>query len=534
MVRRTQVEKQPTSLIASRIEMELVTRDRERLTPDFRAFVEEAFSQVEPYEFKPGMHIDAIAEHLQALYERKIKSLLINIQPRSAKSTLTSVLFPAWVLANDPTETILSASYSGQLSMRDNVKCRQLIESEWFQARWPTPIKEDSNLKTHFALVAGGGRQATATGGTVTGMGGSIRILDDPINAVDKDSVQVRETVNDWFDHAWASRINGDPERALELVVMQRLHFNDISQKCIDAGWERLILPTEYEGDTHQTSIGWRDPRTEHGQLLWPEQWNQKYVEGLKKRLGSYEWAQQYQQRPAPTASGLFRKSWMRFYWDPKAQASAPNHVTYKDEAGLTQQCHQEPWLRPEGAQVLTSWDLSFKGEEHNDYSVGQVWCQQGATFYLMDQWKDHAEFTSVCAAIKKMDAQWHPYCHLVEEKANGAAVISQLRNEVAGLIPINPEGGKLSRASSVSPLMEAGNIWFPHPAQAPWVEELINDLLYFPAGKNDDTVDALTQAINRLRGSTAALVSYNASGTGAGESEEDTTSLIQDYYWTI
>jgi len=185
------------------IEAELVRRDRESLTESFYEFVKSAWHVIEPAAFVDGLNVQAICAHLQAAAERRIKNLCINIAPRHSKSLLCNQLFPAWVLARNPKETLLYASHSATLSNRDSVKTRSLIESDWYQARFPhVVIRDDSNLKTAFVLEEGGGRQATSVGGTVTGLGGTFLVLDDPIDAGRAESDVERESVNTWFTDA--------------------------------------------------------------------------------------------------------------------------------------------------------------------------------------------------------------------------------------------------------------------------------------------------------------------------------------------
>lgn len=532
MVRRTHIKTNViTDPIDLLIERELIKRDQEILPNDFRAFVEAAWPHIDSAEFKTGLHIDAICLHLQACADRKIKCLLVNQPPRTSKSQLISVLFPAWILARNPAETLLYASYSQTLATRDSVKCRALVESDWYQARFPhVQIRGDSNMKTQFVLTAGGGRQCTSVGGTVTGLGGSFTIIDDPLNAIDGESPVVREAANNWFQESWFNRTAGDPDKAVRIVVMQRLAANDVSELCIKKGWEQLILPAEYEGADHTTSLGWKDPRTEFGQSLWPEHWTDDYVAGLKEMLGSFAWAAQYQQRPAPRGGGIFKKSWVRYWYDPRVVVN-PQPELVQDDDGNWGEIPQEAFTLPLNAKVITSWDMAFKKTDTSDYVVGQAWTCNGGRYYLLDQVRGRLDFPETCNAVRQMHSKWRPLPTLIEGKANGSAVIAALSKEIDGMLEVDPEGGKESRAAAAAPLFEAGNVWLPHPAMCGWVEQYVSELCTFPRAPNDDVVDATTQALAHLRESKIIHVTLDLANRNVLEGGFD-PDMIQDSYW--
>ena len=513
------------------IERELVRRDQEHLIDSFYDFVKAEWHVVEPSPFVDGINVRAICEHLQAAAERRIKNLCINIAPRHSKSVLCSQLFPAWVLARNPRETLLYASHSGTLSNRDSVKTRMIVESDWYQARFPhVTIRDDSNLKTAFVLDAGGGRQATSVGGTVTGLGGSFLVLDDPIDAGRSESDIEREAVNTWFTDAWFNRLAGDPNQAVRIVIMQRLHAHDVTAMCKELGFDLLVLPTEYEGALPPTSIGWTDPRTEFGQLLWPERFSAETL-ALYKR-NTYMWAGQYQQRPAPRAGGIIKARWIRFWYDPSLMAE-PETILANGEDGEMVPLVSVPWTPRKSIDCVGSWDCTFKGGSKNDFVVGQVWARDGANYYLLDQTRDHMSMPQTCAAVREQAAKWNPLPILVEGAANGPAVVQSLQAEVSGLLEVNPEGGKESRAQAVAPLFEAGNVLIPHPAMYQWVKAYMHEVTNFPRGTpNDDQVDATTQALVRMRNRSAEVIDLG-SDFGGGVSTQHDLSCIQDNYWT-
>lgn len=501
-----------------RLDAELAKREAEVFSKSFRAFVEGAWEIIEPgAPFLPGMHIEAICEHLEACARRDIRKLLITIPPRHSKSSLVSVLYPAWLWTHTPTERSLFASYSLTLATRDSVRTRRIIESEWFQRRWPVLIFDDQNTKTNFENDRTGGRQVTSVTGPTTGLGGSHLILDDPHNVLQADSATVREQAVQWFREAWSTRAN-TPD-AVRIVIQQRVHQQDVAGYCMEeGGWEHLNLPMEYEGDSGKiTSLGWRDTRTEFNQILWPERYSRSEINTMKKGLGTAGVAGQFQQRPVPRGGGTFKKEWIRYWYDEELGYPPPVMVQKAD--GTYFEAEQRALPRIDDASKLASWDLAFKGGVKNDFVVGQVWASgtkdTAGNRYLLDQDRGQYDFVATQLAVERLSAKHPTFAVLVEDKANGAAIISSLKGKIPGLIPVNPLGGKESRANAIAPIFEAGNVWFPHPKQFPWVDALVDELLLFPRGAYDDQVDAMSQALSRMRSQQVENVTMSSSIKG-------------------
>jgi predicted phage terminase large subunit-like protein len=281
-------------------------------------------------------------------------------------------------------------------------------------------------------------------------------------------------------------------------VIQQRLHEADLTgDALIKGGYEHLCLPEQFVLDRRrQTSIGWTDPRTGAGQLLWPQKIDQAALDSLKVTLGSYRYAGQYQQRPAPAEGGMLKKHWWR-YWQPRG-ANLPAIPVKMPDGSIEQRYAVE---LPRGFDLqLQSWDMAFKDTQNADFVVGQVMAALGADRYLLDQVRDRLDFPGTVLAVRRFSARWpEAELKLVEDKANGPAVIQSLRHEIAGLVEVNPEGGKVSRAAAASAQLESGNWHLPHPVLAPWVEEFIGEFSAFPAGAHDDQVDAWSQGAKRL-----------------------------------
>jgi len=471
--------------------------DNELATRSFREFVRLAWPVVEPSTpFVPGWHIDAIIEHLEAVTGGQIRNLLINVPPRHMKSLLVSVFWPAWEWIRWPERRWLYSSYGAQLSIRDSIKCRRLIESPWYQERWGDrfALTSDQNTKGRFDNDRSGYRLATSVGGAVTGEGGDRIVCDDPNNVNEAESDSVRKATNDWFDVVMSTRVN-DPKTAAKVVVMQRCHQQDLSGHLLEqGGWDHLCLPAEYEGSRRVTSIGWSDPRKDHGELLWPERFGITELNSLKRTLGSYAAAGQLQQRPSPAEGGMLKRHWFR-YWQPKGANLPPVPVRMADGTIESYPAHQVKWFD----DVIQSWGCAFKDVATADYVVGQVWGRVGVSYVLIDQIRARMDCPATVKAVRQLSEKYpQALAKLIEDKANGSAVIQMLTHEIPGLIPVNPQGGKMARAAAVSPLIEAGNVYLLHPQYAPWVDDFIEECAAFPNGAHDDQVDAMTQALLR------------------------------------
>jgi predicted phage terminase large subunit-like protein len=436
---------------------------------------------VEPAALVPGWHIDAICEHLEAVTRGQIQNLLITVPPRHGKSTMVSVIWPSWEWIEHPERRWLLASYAESLAIRDNVRSRRLIGSNWYQGNWGGnyELSEDVNNRRRMETTHGGHRIALGTGGSATGEGGDRLILDDPHNLADTGDV-VRRGVLDWYDQVWSTRGN-DPKTATKVIIMQRFHTEDLAGHVLkQGGWEHLSIAEEYEGGAPKpkTVIGWSDPRTTEGELLWPARYGSEAIERVRRTLGSMAYAGQYQQRPLPAGGGVWKQSWFRFYRHSELAA-----ITRFDS-------------------VVASWDCAFKDLHNSDYVCGQLWAVRKADFYLLDEIHARLDFPATLAGIRSLCARSKDLIHavLVEDKANGSAVISVLRREIPGMLAINPEGGKQARAAAVAPLIEAGNVYLPMPDEQPWIEDTLLEFVSFPAAAHDDRVDAASQALHWLQ----------------------------------
>lgn len=451
---------------------------------------------------QPNWHIRYIAEHLETVFHGDCTRLIINQPPRSLKSLLVSVCWPAWCWVHDPSLRWMFASYSASLAAFHSLLRRMLIQSDWYQGNWGQTVRlrGDQHQKMEFANTRRGMMIATSVGGTAIGKGGDILVFDDPLNPTEAASPAMRETANTWIRRSFLTRLN-DPQRGRIVGVMQRLHEQDTTGLLLaQGGWTHLCLPAEAEA--HEVLVS---PRTGEvmeernpGDLLFPAREGAAELARKRIELGSYGYAGQYQQRPSPAEGGLLKRHWWRF-WYPR-DVDAPPPVTVPQEDGSQVTCAQAP-LPEAFDETLLSWDMAFKGTDSSDYVVGQCWARQGTEKFLLDQERQQADFPATIQLVLAM-LRRHPQAGavLVEDKANGPAVLQVLAREVAGLIPVNPAGGKEARVHAVSPAIEAGNIYLPHPALHPWVHAFIERAAAFPHAAHDDELDALSQALLRLK----------------------------------
>jgi predicted phage terminase large subunit-like protein len=460
-------------------------------------------------EFQGNWHIDAICDHLQNI--QQIRKLIINIPPRHSKSTTVSVMWPAWEWIDSSSIRYLTGSYSEGIAIRDSIASRRVISSSWYRRLWGDryTMTSDQNEKRRYANNKGGERLIFSVGGA-TGEGGDRRIMDDPHNLKDANNPTALTNVCTWWDEGFSSRIN-NPATVCDVVIMQRCNEIDLTAHLTEREqWEVLSLPGEYEPSIFVSKIGWKDPRKSENEALWKDRFGSEHLNNLKISMGSYAYAGQIQQRPGPAEGGIVKRHWWR-YWQPKDANLPPIRVRRPDGEYEFVAAVELP--RQIEAQ-LQSWDMAFKDTVDSAYVAGQVWAKHFANKYLLDQDRRKLDFVATVKAVKDLSEKWpEAGVKLVEDKANGPAVISELRGKISGLIPVNPEGDKVARCHAVSPQIESGNVYLPHPQIAPWVNAFIEECAVFPNGRYADQVDSMTQALRRM--SKGILVDATAFSVG-------------------
>lgn len=411
--------------------------------------------------------LDLIDAELARLLDTPDGRLIIHMPPQEGKSTRAARDFPVWALTQNPDLRIVTGSYAQSLANRNGRAVRNAIAAH---PDLGISIARDNGAASEWTLDGyDGGVLSVGRGAGVTGRPADLLVIDDPIkDRAEADSLTIRDTCWDWWTDALAARL---APGAPAVLIMTRWHEDDLAGRLATqdhgAPWRVLSIPAQCE-DPATDPLG-REPDefmvSARGRTR--EQWEQR-----KATAGSRTWAALYQGHPSPAEGGLLMRSWWR-HWDALPDLTA--------------------------AEMIQSWDLTFKDAATSDFVVGQVWAKVGADAYLLDQVRGRWGFTATVDQIMRLSAKWPTaYTKLVEDKANGSAVIDYLAGTLPGLVPVNPQGGKESRAAAVSPMVEAGNVWLP-PATVDWVPGLIEEAAGFPNATHDDQVDSLTQALTRL-----------------------------------
>lgn len=503
--------------------------DRElaiRCSKDLRVLIREAWPLLEPARpFVANWHIDCVAEHLMAVSAGELPRLIINVPPGTTKSSVAAILWPSWEWLTAPQVRWIMASYAQPFAFRDSRKMRTLIQSRGgrasgtlFERRgyqgvlallgqaWQ--LAGDQNAKGRYDTTAGGMRLATSVDGQATGDHADRIVVDDPANPKQAQSAADRKTVQDWWDQTMSSRYID--ENAAAVIVHQRLHEQDLAGHLLakEAGWHHLCLPAEYVAG-HQFTCPAKvtlpsgrtisgDPRTRPGELLDPKRLSAATLERRRVDLGAFGFAGQFQQQPAPEGGGMFKREW---FTGPEARRWRPDDL---------------PRLHLGFDRKVWSWDMAFKNTQTSDFVVGQLWGFHGADCYLLAQVRGRFDFTATLHVVKAA-VEYAPdaTARLVEDKANGTAVINMLRSKIGGLIAITPKESKEARAAAAAPWSEAHNVLLPaadvipcpagyfdeagvwHELVPTTVEEWVHEHATFNAGAHDDMVDAHSQALN-------------------------------------
>ena len=444
-------------------------------------FVRQAWEHVDPDPFVDGWHLAAICAHLEAIDRGEIRDLVINVPPRTGKSTLVSVMWPAWRWIHAPETRWLCSSYAQNLSIRDSVKCRRLILSPWYQERWGGryTLMGDQNAKVRFDNSHGGYRLSTSVSGIATGDGGDILLIDDPHNVMEAESDVTRQEVLDWWDAAMSTRGN-NPKTVARVIVAQRVHQADLSGHVLArGGYDHLCLPAEFERQhplPTRTCIGFTDPRTEEGELLCPERFAAADIERLRADLTPLRAAGQLQQRPAPREGALIKLEWIR---------SVPE--------------------LPAEAKRLRAWDLAATGGRDSDYTVGILMSKTPEGIYTYEdcvrgRWTPGERDRIIENAAQK-DGQNVPIWIEEEPGSGGIAQVDAIIRRLQGYAVRGERstGGLATRVDPLASQFEAGNVRIYE--QLPHRGDLEAEHVTFPAGAHDDTVSAAALAFNKLAG---------------------------------
>jgi len=444
---------------------------------DFYTFMHHAFRELNPQvRFLHNWHNELIAAKLEACFRGEINRLIINVPPRSLKSHAAAVAFPAYVLGHNPSAQIICASYGQDLASKHSMDCRTLVTSAWYKGLFPTRLSPQKQAVQEFVTTHGGSRLSTSVGGVLTGRGANLIIIDDPLKPDEALSETQRNAVNDWYDHTLYSRMN-DKQRDCIIIIMQRLHEDDLVGHVLEQEhWDHVRLPAiAEEEETHfiETPFGTRTVHRHIGEPLHSERESLAVLGHLRRTMGEYNFAGQYQQQPAPLGGGLIKRQWFKTY--------VPGEQPSKFEI------------------VVQSWDTANKNTELSDYSVCTTWGLKRKKLYLLNVHRKRLEFPELKRAIVSSAAHYRASNILIEDKASGTALIQDLiRDGVSGITRYEPTMDKIMRLHSVSSTIENGFVYLPQEAE--WLAEYLHELTSFPATKHDDQADSTSQALDWVR----------------------------------
>ena len=407
------------------------------------SFVQASFPIVSGGErLLPNWHLEAMSYDLTRVMRGRTRRLLITVPPRSLKSICASVCLPAFALGHNPSRRIICVSYAEALARKHANDCRALTRSDLYRAVFPrTLISPAKDTETEFMTTVRGSRLATSVGGTLTGRGGDLLIIDDPLKPQDAQSESARESLKQWYSNTLLSRLDDKVEGSI-IVVMQRLHPNDLVGHLLDqGGWKHLNLPAIAEEKMVVSLSASRRHRRGVGDLLHPARESQAALDEMKASMGSMEFAAQYQQAPIPIGGNLIKWSWFKFY-------------------------DQQPTPQPSD-KLIVSWDTALSSSQLADYSACVVLLVRKETVYVLDVVWARLEYPDLKRAVLKQQHRWRnagcpSYSLLIEKKGSGLSLIQDLQRQNIHPIGVNPEGDKVMRMAAQTASIEAGAVHLP------------------------------------------------------------------------
>jgi predicted phage terminase large subunit-like protein len=416
------------------------------------------------FELPP--HLQTLIATLEAVERGELDRVIIAMPPRHGKSLVTSQLFPAWFLGRNPTRSIIAASYGQELASDFGRRVRNFASERLHCTVFADCIIADDSDSVHrFHTTLGGAYYAVGAGGPITGRGADLLLIDDPIKSrEDANSPTFRRSLQSWYEHVAYTRL--EPGGAI-VLIQTRWHQDDLAgwllREHASEGWKVISMPALAE-----IIDDWRV----EGDALWSERFSLETLARIREAIGTSAWTSLYQQRPTAEEGNIFRKDWFRTYGGPI-----------------------------EVSRTIFSLDCAFKAGKENDFSVIAVVSEAKNGFYLRLISRGRWEFPQLKRQAVALADIWRPNAVLIEDAASGQSLIQALKSETRlPILPVKPQGDKVSRAHAVSPLVESGRVCIPD--SAPWLADFLQEVTSFPAAPHDDQVDAFTQALNWVRGS--------------------------------
>lgn len=452
----------------------LASATRQLARDDFYVFAQRAFRELHDVPYQDNWHIAAIARQLVRIETGEITRLIITMPPRTMKSFLASVCLPAWMLGKNPSAKIICASYAQPLSNEFAFEMRRLMQSRWYRSVFPNVHIDTKKASVdEIKTTRGGYRLSTSVGGSLTGRGADLIVIDDPIKAGDALSQIVMASAKDWYSNTVSSRLNNQKTGKI-VVVAQRLQPEDLPGHLASlGGWEELVLPM----------VAWKDQDIElfkgewitrpAGHLLHEDRFGEQEIRRLRSEMTEQDFEAQYNQRPLPPGGALFKLQWLKRY-----NARPPVH---------------------EIQGIFQSWDTAYEVAEGNDYSVCSTWALCGKRYFLLDIFRERLQFPDLERAVYKQREKWNANLVIVENAGSGISLYQNIRIRTQGLwiTTLKPSRSKQDRASQQSPKFERGEVYVPH--QAPWLKTFEDELVNFPHVKHDDQIDSVVQFLHAV-----------------------------------
>lgn len=442
---------------------------------DFGTFVYRAAPIVIGEMLLPNWHIDVLIRAAQRVADGDTRHLLACLPPRYLKTYIFSLCLPAWLMGRNPKTKIISASYGMSLAEKFNLDVLALMTSPWYRRVFPhTRLNPRKMSQTEITTTAGGYRLASSVGGTLTGRGADIIIVDDPMKADEAHSETARENCKSWFFRAAGTRLN-NPKKGAFIVVAQRLHADDLPGELIEHGtWDEVIVPAV--NDKRRLYDIVKDGKrivVAPGAILQPSRHDAAMLAEEKKKMGDHDFEAQFNQNPLPPGGAVFKAEWFGRYDEPPTPAQVE--------------------------VVIQSWDTAFETEETNDYSVCTTWAVSGQRLYLLDVFRERLPFWQLENQVYALKKRFAADAVIMEKAGAGRSVLQNIRQRDGHrwLIAKEAEHSKIVRAEAQSPKVQQGRVWLPK--EAAWLVPFENEVLAFPHTKHDDQVDAMSQFLLAL-----------------------------------